>query len=166
LWIISDYDEKIKKIISGIKYNFIEELAEYWDKLIEDYFKLKQDWPKEAILIPVPLHAKRLLERGFNQSELICEALARVYGNEIKTGIVWRAVNSKPQAKLKSAERKGNVRGIFKVNKGIKIDKLRGKKIVLIDDVYTTGATMEECAKTLKEAGIKEIWGLALARGA
>lgn len=165
LWIVSDYNnDKIQKIILGLKYNFIEELAIYLDQIFLDYFKGREDWPKDAILVPIPLHPKRFLARGFNQSELICRSLNRTYGNEIKTEMLLRVINNQPQASRPTvSNRRENVKGIFKINQSI--EGLMGKKVVLVDDVFTTGSTMEEAAKILKLAGVEEVWGLVLARG-
>ncbi len=164
LWIVASYDnELIQKIISAIKYEFVEDLSSYLDDLFKNYFGNKNDWQHNAVLVPVPLHRKRFLNRGFNQAQLICQSLNRVFGNEIESGIISRIINSQPQAKLNSADRQNNVRGIFKVNE-FKCGLL-DREIVLVDDVYTTGATMGECAGILKRAGFKQITALVLARG-
>ena len=109
------------------------------------------------LVVSIPLHPKREKSRGYNQSEL----LARVIGKELGLPVVnllARVKNNSSQTGLNEDERRKNVAGIFRFKTGI-----NGKKILLVDDVLTTGATMEEGAKVLKEAGAGEILGAVVA---
>ncbi|MBI5765876.1 ComF family protein [Candidatus Falkowbacteria bacterium] len=168
LWVLAHYSNPlIQKIIQLIKYNYISDLTFYFDKLIEEYFKEIGGWQKENILVPVPLHRQRFLWRGFNQAELICERIKAVFDNQINNQILIRKQNNKPQVKLPAGERQKNASGIFKLNnfdRGAFSDIMDRVVLVLVDDVYTTGSTMQEGAKILKEFGFKTVWGLVVAR--
>ena len=166
LWVVSDYgNELTKKAIYLIKYNLYEQVSEVWDKLIVMYFEKERFWPNEALLVPVPLHRKRYLERGFNQSVLIGEIIEKIKGNSINDNIIKRTIYGKHQATLDYKARIRSMDSCFALAKsgisGIDLDR----EIVLIDDVYTTGATMQECARTLKRAGFQRVYGFAMARG-
>lgn len=165
LWSLTDYNSSlVSTIIKTIKYNYVSDLSGAWDGLMADYFKLKE-WAGTHVLVPIPLHHKRYLRRGFNQAELICERIGAMYGNETKNDILIRTVNNKPQAKLGYSGRKENVKGIFAVNLSKDLTLIQKKIVVLVDDVYTTGSTMQECARILKEAGFTRVLGLVIARG-
>jgi len=112
-------------------------------------------------LVPVPLHIRRERWRGFNQSQLIAEKLSDKFGIEIDCHGLKRVKHGKAQAKLSKSERWENIKGSFFWEK----ESLSGRNIILIDDVVTTGATLNEAAKVLKENGAGEVWGLVVARG-
>lgn len=113
------------------------------------------------VLVPVPLHPLRLRERGYNQSGLLVRELGRLTGLPVEEGTLFRQRNSPAQVRTPdSEERRGNVSGAF----GCRNDGLSGKRVLLIDDVCTTGATLNSCAIALKAAGTASVWGLALAR--
>jgi ComF family protein len=115
---------------------------------------------KNTVIIPVPLHKKRENWRGFNQSELIASNISKFFKIPLLSNIE-RVIHKKPQAKLNEKERKRNIKNCF-VWRG---ENLNQKNIILIDDVVTTGSTLNECARVLKKAGAGEIWGLVLAKG-
>lgn len=162
LWAVADYNSPIiKKVIELVKYNFATEIAVILEKLIRNYFARREGWDGNVVLVPVPLHRRRELWRGFNQAELICQLVNKILGNPINSSILKRKINSRPQAKLKGRDRLSNVKGIFEANK----NELIPDKIVLVDDVYTTGSTMKECAEVLKNGGCRYVCGLVVARG-
>jgi ComF family protein len=113
------------------------------------------------LIVPVPLHKTRLKERGFNQSLLLAKGLARIYHLPIDYLNLKRIRATDHQVNLKGKDRLVNVKGAFAVKDR---DAFKGKKVLLIDDVYTTGATISECSKVLKKAGAKEVNVLTLAR--
>ncbi len=158
------YDsEVLKKAIHLLKYKFIEDLVEPLGKLfVIELNKIRKQFGREVVLVPVPLHKKRFLERGFNQAELLALKLKDKFGWQIATRVLKRTRFTLPQVDLKEEERMQNVYGAFTL---LDASKVKNKKIVLIDDVLTTGATMEECARILKMNGAKEVWGVALAKG-
>lgn len=116
---------------------------------------------KNILIIPVPLHPKRLRWRGFNQSEKIADIIASNLQIPIDSTSLKRIKFKTPQAKLKKEDRIKNISNNFNWHG----NKLNQQNIILIDDVTTTGATLNECAKVLKANGAKEVWGLVLANG-
>lgn len=112
-------------------------------------------------LVAVPLHKSRLRERGFNQSQLFASILAKKMSLRADPFILERVRHTPPQAGMKRAQRLKNVRNAFAIRKGASV---LGKSILLVDDVYTTGATAMECSRVLKKAGAKEVKVLTLAR--
>lgn len=112
------------------------------------------------LLIPVPLHKQRFRWRGFNQSELIAKNIANILNLELSYSDLTRIKNTRPQAKTNKAGRMKNIKNSFIWNG----PRLNQRNVLLLDDVATTGTTMNECAKVLKQAGANEIWGLAIAK--
>lgn len=160
------YQGIIKKAIGKLKYRFVTDLAEELINLTCQYFDNYKSYfinHKSYILIPVPLHSRRLRWRGFNQAELLGKMLAKEFNWQILTDILTRHKYAKPQIKLRGKERKENIRGVFQINPNCKL-LIVNSKFVLFDDVWTTGSTLRECGKVLKMAGAKEVWGLTLAR--
>jgi ComF family protein len=113
------------------------------------------------LLIPVPLHRSRLRQRGFNQSVLLGNILKKKYRLPLCTGILKRTAPTLPQVTLPVQARKLNIKNAFHVKK---IQSVEGKNILLIDDVYTTGSTMNECARVLKKSGASRVDGFVVAR--
>jgi competence protein ComFC len=112
-------------------------------------------------ILAVPLHAGRFRERGYNQSELLAEKLSVLTGVPVLNGAVARVIDNKPQARTVSIEeRRRNVEDVFKCEDG----SVYGKEVIIVDDVCTSGATLEACAKALTKAGAKRIFGFTLAR--
>jgi len=156
----------VKKLIQKFKYEpFIKELAETLVLLIITHFQLLDKRPNLSnfILVPIPLNEKRLRWRGFNQAEEIGKYLSEFLKLPLVSNCLLRVKNTYPQVELTAEARKENVKDIFFCQNKREIF---GKKILLVDDVYTTGATMEEAARVLKEAGGKEIIGIVVARAA
>lgn len=112
--------------------------------------------------VPVPLHPKARLKRGFNQCELICRELALLSGVPCEPGLI-RVKSGEPQVTLTGPQRRANIRGAFKPRSPAAV---KGKRVLLVDDVYTTGATIREAAKALKRGGAVEVRVLTLARAA
>ena len=151
------YDGVLKKFVRGLKFDnkkfYSTTLSNF---MASEYVKLNKDFD---VVIPVPLHTDRLKERGYNQSELLCTALKEKLKLNVCTNVLIKQVATKPQANLSKDAREKNLENVFKV-----IDRklVKGKTILLVDDVFTTGTTINECAKTLKDAGAKEVWSLTL----
>lgn len=112
-------------------------------------------------MIPVPLHPRRLRERGFNQALLIAKVLEKRYKKALATRILRRWRWTEPQVNLSGKTRKKNVKGSFVISNPMAVEE---KNILLLDDVYTTGATINECGRTLLKAGANEVYVLTLAR--
>ena len=118
--------------------------------------------PAPGLIVPVPLHPKRLKERGFNQSALLAGELARKIKVPVSFDIIVRKNQTQPQTRLKRGERLKNVKGAFEI-----ADKKRvlGRRILLVDDVFTTGTTLSECARTLKrKGGASEVHAITVTR--
>ncbi len=141
----------IQKIIHQFKYNYSQELAPILSTLLNQIIDQSFDY-----IIPVPLHKKRYLERGFNQSTLLCQNINIPL---LEKGLI-RTRYTPPQAQLNEKKRCQNLRNSF-----ICPLSLKNKKILLIDDVYTTGSTIKECSRALKQAQVAEIYKIVLAKG-
>jgi ComF family protein len=111
-------------------------------------------------IVPVPLHPKRLRWRGFNQSVILGEEVARLWGIPMDPLVLLRAKETLPQTQLSEEERRSNVRAAFTVNPR---KSVRDRSLLVLDDVYTSGATVNECSRALLRAGAKEIYVLTLA---
>ncbi len=162
-------------MIYGYKYNFVKELAEPLSRIIInfletiDFVSIEDEDVKlnDLILVPVPLHKRRALWRGFNQAELLCRNIGKNFDLETKT-ILKRTRNTLPQAEIANRdERRKNIQNAFAISDDFKnrADEFKNKIFILVDDVCTTTATLEECAKVLKILKPKEILGLVIARG-
>jgi len=170
LLIVADYkNQDLIKVIKLFKYRFIKELGLSLFLLIKKYLiqlaKTKKiNFLEEApVVLSVPLNTRRLNWRGFNQSDILANLLAENFQLEKGENIISRNRDSKPQAEIKEkSERLSNLDGFFNVTD---TDKIVHKTVLLIDDVCTTGATLNECAKVLKEGGAKKVIGLVIARG-
>lgn len=118
----------------------------------------------QIMLVPVPLYKWRERERGFNQSELMGKLVAQNLEIKMDNSVLTRIKSSTPQADLKKRpERLANIKNVFKVNRS-GLDQLSNLSIILFDDVFTTGATLNDAANTLKRSGVKFVWGLTVAR--
>jgi len=157
LIVIYDYqDEKVKAIIDGIKFDFNKRLIECCLKKFR--FETGESFD---FLVPVPLHFYRENWRGFNQAEEI----AKVIGEKMKievSNVLKRNRKTKQQSLILDRKlREDNIKGAFEIAKGVR-KLLKGKRVLLVDDVFTSGADMRECTKVLKKAGVIIVWGLAL----
>lgn len=156
-----------RELIRAFKYHYVQELSEPLAQLLINQLEISGFEFKNSdfLIVPIPLHRHRLKYRGFNQAELIAEKISGKFNLNIETDILKRKNLSTPQAKIKDEEkRKLNLQNVFSINPE-KIGKIKDKIILLVDDVVTTGATMNEAAKIFKESGAKEIWALTIAKG-
>lgn len=152
------YNKIIGTAIGNFKYRDQTFLAKKFAKLLIQ--KAKNEIADCDIICAVPLHPKKLKERKFNQAVLIGRYLAK---EKFIPDLLWRLSNTTPQASLKKKEREKNLKRAFLVNKKYR-DSLKGKKIILLDDVMTTGATIENCAKALKKCEVAKITVLTIAK--
>lgn len=105
-------------------------------------------------VVPVPIHKKRYFKRGYNQSELIAKFISKNIGITLLKNVIKKVQNTKPQSLLSASSRRQNVSNAYKI---MDTKRIANKTILLIDDIYTTGATVNECSKVLKESGVKKI---------
>mgnify|MGYP001604749936 FL=1 len=154
----------VRKTIKALKYDFIEGLAGPLGKLMTGYLgKIGNEVDfKDFTVIPVPLHRIKFNRRGYNQSELVAIEISKSINLGVVNDLLLKTRPTKDQASLKEERKVQNVKGSFVCPKP---ESVAGRKILLIDDVYTTGATMNECARVLKQSGAAEVSGLAIARG-
>lgn len=165
---VSYENENIKKFVNAFKYQFIKELSKDSAFLILKFLKENPEVeffknPLGFLIIPIPLHKRRIQWRGFNQAEEIAKELSPLLKIPMDAKIMIRKKYTKPQALLKGKSRTENIKGAFKIKKD-KLSYIQKKKIILLDDVTTTLSTLEEAAKILKENGVKEVWGLTLSK--
>lgn len=170
------YKPPLKNLIFKLKYRFLFSLAEELDSLmiknLKSKFKkgggavLRSFLKKKPVVIPVPLHAWRFNWRGFNQASFLAKAVAQEFGLRFCEDLLLRTRFTSPQTFLKRQERKSNVKGVFEVNSKYSLNILISQypNILLVDDVWTTGATIKTCANLLKRKGAKEVWALTLVR--
>lgn len=122
--------------------------------------KEKRLWWGAQVIVPVPINPQRKKERGFNQAQVLAKELSRYERIEFIKGLI-KETHTFPQAGLSMEERSKNVKGTFSVKEGALI---KGKVVVLVDDVFTTGATVKECSSVLRKAGAQEVRVLTLAQ--
>lgn len=155
---IFTYEFPLDKLLQQYKYRETLQLSHTFAELLEQKLELSQDNRNIDLVIPMPMHDKRLQERGFNQALEIARLLCQRTGLPLDYNICKRVKLTPPQAGLPLKERAKNIRGVFSCNKN-----LQGMNIALVDDVMTTGASLDELAKTLKQAGAAhvECWVVA-----
>ncbi len=159
---IFEENNLLGKLIYAYKYNFVTDVLKVFEKMIQDFLQHnKKFFDSVDIVIPVPLHRRRYAERGFNQAEEIAKVLSRELNIEMQNVLI-RKNATKQQAKLHKKEREQNVSGAFELQQGIDV---QNKHILLVDDVFTTGSTLSECARVIKEHGATEVRAFTLARG-
>jgi ComF family protein len=153
------FEGVIRQAIHELKYKNLRAIAGLFARLLNDYLTANP-LPAE-VLVAVPLHPKRLRERGYNQSQLLARELAKLSRLPLVDDCLIRERHSPPQARTANVdERRTNVAHAF----ACRDLRLKGKAVLLIDDVSTSGATLDGCARALKKAGATSVWGLVLAR--
>lgn len=155
------YEGLIAEAISRYKYGGVTRLARSLSSFLAEYQDPEFPFSDFDLLLPVPLHPQRLRERGFNQSLLLARHFSRKHSISLNFIALQRSRFTHPQTQLSGSERQTNVRGAFQVKKP---EMVVGKRVLLIDDVFTTGATVRECSKALLKAGAKQVDVLTLAR--
>lgn len=170
----------IREMIHNFKYNGVvelgESLAELMVKALKENFKIQisnyksisklktskfdiGNW--EFVITFVPLHWRRQAQRGYNQSEILAKIISEKL-SVVCCQLLVKLRSTKRQAELTGSNRRKNLERVFSAKTDIDI---KNKRIIIVDDVTTTGSTLNECAKALKDAGAKEVWGLVVARG-
>jgi len=165
-----DYKDIIKKAIHELKFKFSTDLIEEFFKLIMKALENKNDRlillnqfikDQKPVIVPIPLHWYKENLRGFNQSEIFGRKLEKLWSLEFKKDLLIRSKFTPPQAGLTQDQRKENISKAFSAFPIIHNSLFN---ILLIDDIWTTGATLKTCGALLKKSGAKTIWGLTIAR--
>jgi ComF family protein len=153
------YRGPVKPLISKLKYKYVSDIGEVLVNLIAQNF-----WRYEAgqklKLVPIPLHKRRKNWRGFNQAEVIASIISAKFGVGV-SNILVRVIETKTQVGLKAEDRKKNVKDAFGLAGSVDRDVV----YILVDDVFTTGATMNEACRVMKRAGAREVWAMVVALG-
>lgn len=144
----------MKKVKHKSAWEFVSAIFMVWRKRLDGGEAREEGW----LVVPVPIWHKKERERGFNQARMLAELVADWKGWELQEAL-RRVRKTKPQYGLRKEERRKNMLGAFRLKA-----RVVGRKVILVDDVWTTGATMRECAKSLKRGRAKVVWGVVLAR--
>lgn len=156
-----NYDDMVRRVIYDIKYHNKREYIKSFASLIAHrYVKEIKNMHADA-LIPIPIHRHRFRQRGFNQALLLAEVLGKLLDMNVCKDVLYRKKDTKAQRELNMKERLSNLSFAFDCRK-LPSDV---KRIVLVDDIYTTGATIESCVKALKRAGALEVFYLSISIG-
>lgn len=148
------YDKNLQKLIRGLKYHRQSDLAYYQAKFMWQYWQRLDLLEDDFQIVPVPIFAKRKKQRKYNHMELVANEFAKMSGYEVNFDLIKRVKDTKPQYKLNKAQRMLNLSHAFEVNQ----EKLiKDKKILIIDDICTTGSTFEEMIKEFNNVGIYDI---------
>jgi ComF family protein len=154
------YDGAAREAVRALKYNYLSALAQPMAQLMARYVE-EEEGIEADLLVAVPLHGRRRRLRGYNQSALLARELSRLCGLSLAERALARRRNTPPQARSVDAEaRKRNVADAFNADRRW----VEGKRALLVDDVMTTGATLDACARALREAGAASVWALTFAR--
>ena len=155
---VLEYRGVVREKILNLKNNHASHLAKPFADILLAVYEERDYHPD--IIIPMPIHENRLKQRGYNQSELLCDSMAEATGL-VDTNILVRVIDTPHQTGLNRENRKKNIHSAFKV---MDKEKVKGKIILLVDDIYTTGSTIDECVRMLKKAGAAQVSVLCLSR--
>ncbi len=152
---------ELKQAIYAIKYENKREYIDFFvEEIIRRHGKEILSWGCDQI-VPVPLHKKKKQKRGFNQAEIIAARLSKKLNIPYNSKTLIRVKDTRPQKKLNDIQRKKNVEKAFKIDRNI----VKSNKVLLVDDIYTTGTTIDECSRVLLEAGAKDIYFVCMSIG-
>jgi ComF family protein len=155
------YNDAMVRAMVLLKYHAVTPLGDWFGARLAEMAAGEPETFAADAVVPVPLHPLRQRERGFNQAELIARPLARRLGLPLSPLLLVRTKPRPDKLKLTRRERWETVRGAYAVQQGSQVDKLR---VLLVDDVFTTGATLDACARVLRQAGAARVIGITVAR--
>lgn len=155
------YDDVMRKSIAFFKFQNRREYAQAYAEEIERYLGERLlRWGADC-MVPVPIHKKKRIERGFNQTEVLAAAVSKRIGIPVDGEILERVRKTLPQKELNEEERRKNLVNAFQIGKkGVEY-----KRVILVDDIYTTGSTIDACARVLKASGVQEVFFFSLCIG-
>ena len=157
------YDGGLRELIHLLKYEQVRPAAGVLGRMLHEAIASLAGLPNDVVVVPVPLHRKKLRQRGFNQVELIARAALKLdpQPRQLCSDALERQRETKSQIGLTSHQRRENMHGAFVVAAPAEIS---GRELLLVDDVYTTGTTVSECARILRRAGASKVWVATVAR--
>ena len=155
------YDDALSSAVVLLKYEGVRRLGDWFATRLAETLSRDPEAMRAELVVPVPLHPDRLRERGYNQAEMIAKPLARKIGIPFGSYLLVRTRPRPSQLVLSRTERWTSVRGAYATREGARVDNLR---ILLVDDVLTTGATLDSCSRALLKAGAASIFGATVAR--
>jgi ComF family protein len=160
-----EYDGALRSLIHLLKYDKVLPVAPVLGRMVAEAisYLLPQDEDFSPLLVPVPLHSRKRGERGFNQAEVIARAAGKRFPLpiEVASGLLKRQRPTLSQVGLTRDQRVANMAGAFLVTDPARV---KGRTVIVVDDVMTTGTTVSECARVLKEAGAERVWAVTVAR--
>jgi len=159
------YDATLEHIIAGVKYAKRWGSLEWLTKELAYHSVMYMKRWQPQLIIPVPLNYKKLRLRGFNQAGVIAKNIAMEYNVPYENNMIVRTRNTKPQKQLSDEERAANLKDAFYLDEVVFARYKNLKRVVIVDDIYTTGSTIDMCAKKLAEAGVADIYFLTLCIG-
>ena len=158
---IFKYEDIIRNFILQYKFNDKSYLYKTFCEFIVKNKKILDFIKSYDIIIPVPMHPARIRKRGYNQSALLAKELAKSLEMKVYTNVLLKIKNNKVQSTLNKKEREENTKNVYKL---VKPEKIKNKKILLLDDIYTTGATVNACVKELQKQSVKKIGIFTIAK--
>ncbi|MBI4115878.1 MAG: ComF family protein [Candidatus Omnitrophica bacterium] len=160
-WALFPYQDLVKEILHKIKFGRERALLEIFADEISSFMERRSHLAGYDLIIPIPIDLKRRLDRQFNQSGLLAKKIHQISGLLLESNVLLKRGGASPQSLLGREGRLINISQAFRLRHA---NRMKGKSILLVDDIFTTGATMEEAARTLKEHGANRVGYLALAR--
>ena len=143
------------------KYQGRQEYAEYYGECMSKYLNDETEMQRADAIVPVPLHYKRKRHRGYNQAELLAEAIGRAWNIPVKSNLVVRCKNTMPLKQFNPSQRQNNLKKAFKLAQ----NDVKLKTIIIVDDIYTTGSTIDSVARVFLQAGVHKVFFVTLAVG-
>lgn len=148
------YSKEMKRSMYGFKYNNRREYGKFYaDTVCRNYGNVIKSWNAD-VMVPVPLHPKRQQKRGYNQATVLAKCLEECLKIPVDEKVLARVKNTVPQKELVIKERNNNIEKAFQIGTNV----IKYRKVILVDDIYTTGATINECARELRGAGVSEVY--------
>ncbi len=155
------YNDAMQGAIFRFKYKGRREYADFFSESMAKYLGSEILSLKASTLIPIPLHKSRQKERGFNQAEVLSKRLGERLNIPVRTDVIYRIRNTRPLKTLSREERRKNLKRAFKIGQNV----VKLNNVILVDDIYTSGSTMDEASEVLREAGIRRVYALTLCTG-
>ncbi len=157
---LGTFDDHYQNLIHRFKYDKKTPLGKRLAHRLGEAVAREREFARCDFIVPVPLHRARCRERGFDQSEILGEGISQKTNLPLEKGVLKRKKNTKDQTYLNAQQRAENVRDAFSISQP---EMVENKKVILVDDVTTTGATLNECARMLQDSGAKSIFAATLA---